>query len=257
MPAPIATIIIIGNEVLTGKVEDRNGPWLLSRLRELGVRVRRLCIVPDVPEVIAETIREAAAASDHVFTTGGVGPTHDDVTVAAVARAFSREVVEDPALRALILSHIGSRPGAALRMARVPQGATLVSSPDLRFPVLRMENVWVFPGVPELLRLKFDAIASHLGGVPIEAAALWIDADESEIAFVLDEVVSQYPEVDIGSYPKLRGGSYRVMLTLEGEDKAIVKKVLDDLCQRLPEGKILGVAENYDPRLPPPLSKPS
>src|ERR1035437_2294400 len=161
-PAPTAAIIVIGDEVLSGKVEELNARFLVRELRALGVAVRRIEVVPDVREDIAAAVRAASAAHDHVFTTGGIGPTHDDVTIAAIALAFAVPVVRGEALAALIGEVSGDRfYERDLRMADVPEGADLISGEGSHhscWPVIAMRNVYILPGVPSILQRKFAAI---------------------------------------------------------------------------------------------------
>jgi len=246
-PAPVAWIVVIGDEILSGKVADTNSPWLLARLRRLGIRVRRVEVVADEVEVVAEAVARAARGADWVFTTGGVGPTHDDVTMQGVARAFGRSLVEHPELADAIRRHVGDPPGAALRMARVPEGARLLVVPSLRYPQVAVENVLVFPGVPSLLRLKFDAVAPLLGGRPVEAAAVFVRVAESVFAETLDAVVAAHPEVRLGSYPHFDAEHYRVMVTLEAEERPPLDVALADLVERLGDAFVHRVDARWDP----------
>lgn len=239
---------MIGDEILSGKFPDANSPWLLARLRTLGVRVRQVQTVPDDVGVIADTVAAAAAGADWVLTTGGVGPTHDDVTMEGIARAFGQDVIEHPELGAIVRAHHGSP--EALRMARVPREARLVHAAGLRFPQVVVRNVWVFPGVPYLLRLKFDAVAGLLGGRPVEAAAVYTTDGESEIAAVLDAVVAAHPRVAIGSYPRFGAPGWRVLLTVEADERPPVDAAVGDLVARLGAERVFRVVARYDPAVP-------
>ncbi|MFN7146897.1 MAG: molybdopterin-binding protein, partial [Myxococcota bacterium] len=157
---PTAAVIVIGNEILTGKFADENGPYLVRRLRELGVDLGRIVVIPDVIEVIASEVRAASSTFDHVFTSGGVGPTHDDLTFPAIAAAFDRPLERNAALVKVIEERSkGPLTTAAYRMAEVPVGAELWWDGDVLFPLVVMKNVAIFPGVPSLFRLKFEAVA--------------------------------------------------------------------------------------------------
>src|SRR6266481_9434111 len=142
-----AAIVVIGNEILTGKSEDKNAIFLITELHSLGVALRRVVIIPDEVEVIAAAVRECAEGFDYVFTSGGVGPTHDDITMEAVARAFGRKVVTHPELERLIRQHFSAseRLAVGLKMAEVPEGAVLNAVGDLRFPTVQVENVYILP----------------------------------------------------------------------------------------------------------------
>lgn len=217
---PSAAIIIIGNEILTGKFADENGPWLISRLRELGCDLGRLVVIPDVPAVIASEVRACSAAFDHVFTTGGVGPTHDDLTFPAVAAAFDVPVERHPTLEGILRRRMGEACNdAALRMAEIPAGAELWWDGEVRYPLVVMRNVVIFPGVPALLRLKFDAVAHRFASVPVRTERLWTESTEPEIADVLTAAAERWPAVAIGSYPRFELQPPRVLVTLEGRDE--------------------------------------
>ena len=156
---PTAGILVIGEEILSAKVEEENARYLVRELRELGVAVRRIDIIPDEIDEIAEAVRGMSGRYDHVFTSGGVGPTHDDVTMAAVAKAFGLRPARNLELEAKIRSAMGSNLHERdLRMADIPDGARLLYGPDgnrARWPVVAVKNVYVLPGVPEIFRLKF------------------------------------------------------------------------------------------------------
>lgn len=212
-----AAVIVIGNEILTGKFADENAPYLIGRLRALGVDLGRVVVIPDTVEGIAAEVRDAAARFDHVFTTGGVGPTHDDLTMAGVAAAFGVPLVRHPELEGILRRHLRERANeAALRMAEVPEGAELWWDGEVRFPLVVMRNVAVFPGVPGLLRLKFEAVAHRFAGVPVACRRLWTAQTEPEIADALTDAAGRWPSVAIGSYPRFELTPPRVLVTLEG-----------------------------------------
>ncbi len=216
-----AAIVIIGNEILSGKFVDENGPFLIRRLRELGCDLGRLVVIPDVPEVIAAEVRACSAAFDHVFTTGGVGPTHDDLTLPSIAAAFGVAVERHPALEAILRKRMGDACNdAALRMAEIPVGAELWWDGEVRYPLVTMKNVAIFPGVPALLRLKFEAVAHRFAGVPVRTERLWTERTEPEIAGALTEAASAWPSVAIGSYPRFELQPPKVLVTLEGRHEA-------------------------------------
>lgn len=219
-PAPTAALIIIGDELLRGKFVDENGPFLLRRLRELGVDVLRVEIIPDDVEIIAEAVARWAPRVDHVLTTGGVGPTHDDMTMAGVSRALGRKLVRDPRLEALLSARMGQRYNeAAARMAEVPEGAELREGGGMGFPQVRAGNVWIFPGVPSLLRRKFDSIAAQLGGQPMGSRRLVTTEHEPQIADALTAAAEAFPTVSIGSYPQFDRPPWTVTVTLDSRDE--------------------------------------
>src|SRR5581483_4500509 len=162
-----AAIVVIGNEILTGKSPDKNASFLIDELHQLGVALRRIVIIPDELDTIAQAVRECAAGFDYVFTSGGVGPTHDDMTIAGIARAFDRRVVRHAQLEAMLRSYFGEGiDEARLRLADIPEDASLLYDSGMRWPVLAVENVYVLPGVPELFRSKFEAIRERFRAAP-------------------------------------------------------------------------------------------
>jgi molybdenum cofactor synthesis domain-containing protein len=234
-----AGIIVIGNEILSGKVVDTNSPYLARELRQLGVELERIVVIPDVIDVIADEVRRQSDAFDLVFTSGGVGPTHDDVTLDGVAKAFGGELVLNESLAARIERAQGSAPNESqLKMARIPSGAVLMDSGDLWLPVVVVENVHVFPGIPSLLQKKFESVKERFRGEPFRLRRVFLTRRESEIASVLNAVLSEFPELQMGSYPRTAGEDFYVMVTLESRDEAYLERSLDELLARLPEGSI-------------------
>ena len=218
---PTAAAIIIGNEILSGKFADENGPWLIQRCRSLGIDLVRVSIIADDIETIADEVRRLAGAVDYVFTTGGIGPTHDDLTMEGIALAFGVELRPHPELIAMIRARMGDAANdAALRMAKVPEGAELWRSDPKRFPVLVCRNVFIFPGVPAYLQAKFDDIASRLGGEPITSSRLVTEQTETEIAAILHEAAELWPSVSIGSYPRFDTKPRTVVVTMDSRTEA-------------------------------------
>jgi molybdenum cofactor synthesis domain-containing protein len=239
-----AGLLIIGNEVLSGRVADENGPFLLGRLRGLGVEVRRLCIVSDDVDEIVWGVRALRRQCDWVITTGGVGPTHDDVTVGAVAAALGREVVRAPELEALIRAALGDAPPPeAFRMADTVAGAELLYSDETRLPAMIVDQVALLPGVPALMRRQFEMLAPRLERAPFVLRQVFLDVGEPVIAAALGRVAKSNPRVAIGSYPCFdRGADHRVKLTLEARDRAAVETAMDALLATLPRGSVLRTA---------------
>jgi molybdenum cofactor synthesis domain-containing protein len=213
-----AAAVIVGNEVLTGKFADENGPYLIGRLRTLGCDLVRLVTIPDEVRVIADEVRRCSAAADHVFTSGGVGPTHDDVTFEGIAGAFGVGLE----LRAELLDVVAQfgmpRNVGTERMARVPIGAELLFHAMPSYPVVRMNNVYVLPGVPKLFKDKFERIAERFAGEAVAVARVYTDEDEWHLAERLTAVADAWPTVAIGSYPRWGEGPFHVILTLESRD---------------------------------------
>jgi molybdenum cofactor synthesis domain-containing protein len=224
MTVPTAAILVIGDEILSGKTDEQNARFLIGELRELGVALRRILTVPDDVEEVAAAARELSEHFNHVFTSGGVGPTHDDVTITGIARAFNRPVIRHPELEAKIRSYFGDEADESrLRMADVPEGAELIPAADLRWPVLACGNVYILPGVPELFRRKFAAIRERFRVEPFFARVVYTQEDEFDIAQRLQEIADAHPQVGIGSYPNFSTPEYRVKLTLESKDAAALE----------------------------------
>jgi FAD synthetase len=229
---PTAGILVIGNEILSGKVVDTNSPYLCRELRTLGVDVERIITIPDDVSVIADHVKAMSQAYDFVFTSGGIGPTHDDLTIDGIAAAFGRKLEHNESIAGRIARATGKPPNASqLKMAQVPSGSTLIDAGDLWFPLVVVENVYIFPGIPELLRKKFESARDRFRGVPFVLKRVYVTRVESEIAEHLHELL-------LGSYPRIQEESFRVLLTLESRDAGYVQRALDSLLGRLPDGSV-------------------
>ena len=231
-----AGVLVIGNEILSGKVVDVNSPYLCRELRALGVDVRRVLTIPDEIELIAKEVRAMSECFDWVFTSGGIGPTHDDLTMEGVSHAFGIPLEVSESIASRIERAVGSAglDESQRKMAMIPRGAHLVDSGDLWFPVVIVRNVHVFPGIPDLLQRKFQSIRERFRGVPFVLRRVFVTQRESEIASVLNALLVEYPELLLGSYPRVGEGAFHVLLTLESRDPDYVKRALDALVRRLP-----------------------
>lgn len=237
-----AGLVVIGNEILSGKVTDTNTPFLARELRSLGVSLERVLVIPDVLEQIAREVAGFSSRYDVVFTSGGVGPTHDDITMEGVAAAFGRPLVEHPELRRAIESYVGPRVNEAhLKMARIPEGAELIVDDKLAFPTVLVGNVYILPGIPELFQAKVVALRDRFRTRPYFLRQVLVRDNETRIAEFLNATLSAFPELLLGSYPKLSDPEYRVRLTLESKDEAYVERALADLVARLPAGCVFRV----------------
>jgi molybdenum cofactor synthesis domain-containing protein len=234
-----AAALVIGNELLSGKVTDANVVELARLLRTRGIELRRVVMILDDLDVIEREVRALAASHTWLFTSGGVGPTHDDVTVEGVARAFDRKVVEDAGLAAMIREHYKERcTEGHLRMALIPEGASLETTPAIRWPTIRVENTWLLPGVPEIFRLKLEVVAAHIGDAgAFVSHAVYTQMDEGHLKPLLDDVVARFPEVFVGSYPKWMDPTYKTKLTFDGRDAARVAAARDAFVKLLPAGE--------------------
>ncbi len=230
---------MIGNELLSGKVEEANVHVLARTLRELGIELQRVVMVLDDIDVIAREVKQLSGMHDWVFTSGGVGPTHDDVTVHAVARAYGVPVVEDPTLAAMLREHYRERcTDGHLQMALVPEGASLETHDSVRWPTIRIGNTWLLPGVPEIFRMKLAAVRGHLaGGVGFVSRSVFTKMDEGDLKALLDRIVERFPDVGVGSYPKWQDPTYKTKLTFDGRDPRRVDAARDAFIALLPEGE--------------------
>ncbi len=234
-----AGIVVIGDEILSGTFADENAQFLIRELRGLGVELRRITVIPDDLPDIADTVLRFAARVDCVFTSGGVGPTHDDVTMAGIARGFGVGVVRSPDLEAKVRGYWGAKLAEPnLRLADVPDGAELVYGTDGVWPVVAFRNVYILPGVPALFKRKFQDISARFRAAPVTLAKVYVAADEGAIAPSLDAVVAAFGDVKLGSYPRFDERDYRVMLTLEGGDGGRVAAAQQDLVARLGESVV-------------------
>jgi molybdenum cofactor synthesis domain-containing protein len=238
-----AAALIIGNELLSGKVHEANLIELARTLRALGVELRRVVMLPDEVEVVAREVLSLSQAHDVVFTSGGVGPTHDDRTVEAIARAFGVGVLTHPRLAMIIQQAWGEAcTEAHLLMARVPEGAELAESPEAEWPTPVMRNVFILPGVPEAFRSKLSTVRRWVKGpLPFVSRAAFTRLDESELKALLDAVVGAHPAVDIGSYPRWFEPTYKTKITFDGKDEALVESALRDFAARLPPDSLVRV----------------
>ncbi len=236
---PTAGILIIGNEILSGKVTDTNSPYLCRELRELGVDVERILTIPDEIDLIAREVRAMSDAYDFVFTSGGIGPTHDDLTMDGVAAAFGIEVERNESIIGR-MERAQNKPvnESQVKMAMIPHGAQLIDAGDLWFPVVVVENVHVFPGIPELLYKKFESIRDRFRGVPFLLKRVYVRRRESDIAEALHELLSEFPQLMLGSYPKIGEEAFHVLLTLESRDAGYLQQALDALLGRLPSDAV-------------------
>ena len=235
-----AGIIIIGNEILSGKVKDVNSTYLCQELRTLGVEVKQIITIPDNSEIIGQTTVDFSERFNWVFTSGGIGPTHDDITVASIAKAFGKDLFECPQIIKLIRKFHGEKmTDAHRRMAMIPIGSELIESLEGRPPQLQFRNIFIFPGIPEYLKIRFSNIKEKFRTTPIVLKEIYLKADEGEIAESLDLTLETFPELMLGSYPNVSGTEYKVKLTLECRDSVYLEKAFNFLYERLPKKHVI------------------
>ena len=231
----LAAIIVIGNEFLSGKVVDTNAPFLTRELRMIGVTLKRILTIPDEVDEIAEAVKEFRPRYDVVFTSGGVGPTHDDVTMEGIAKGLGRRLVRHPAiegrLREFYKEHVND---ARLKMSEVPEGAELLVDGRLGFPTVKCENFYILPGIPELFEQKFEALRERFTATPYTLRVVYTREGEGSIAEHLNATLAAFPDLLLGSYPKLSHPEYTVKLTLESKDPEYVDRALAHLLRLLP-----------------------
>lgn len=230
--AVTAAVIIIGNEVLSGRTVDANLSFLAKALNEAGVRVREARIIPDDEAVIVSTVNACREAFDYVLTTGGIGPTHDDITSASIAKAFGVPLERNrQAMRALEQHY---QPGefneARRKMADIPEGASLIANPVSTAPGFQIGNVFVLPGVPMIMRAMFDGIRPRLrGGEPVLSRSIAAYTTEGAIAAGLGRIQAAHGDVEIGSYPFVRSGRFGVSLVARGTSGESLDAVADEI----------------------------
>lgn len=232
--SPTAAIVLIGNELLSGRTQDTNLAYMATRLAAHGVRVTESRIIPDDESVIVETLNVLRKNNTYVFTTGGIGPTHDDITADCIAKAFNVSIGIHPEAEKILLAYWAERDVKPnedrLRMARIPEGASLVNNPVSAAPGFCMDNVFVFAGVPRIMQAMFDSVLPTLQrGAVIDSVSVQCDLGEGTIAAPLRALQARYPSVDLGSYPGKMEGKYMVTLVARSSDAAQLKTVETEL----------------------------
>ncbi len=225
-----ACVLIIGNEILSGKTQDANLQFLARELAALGIRLDEARVIRDVPEVIATHLNECRARYTYVFTTGGIGPTHDDVTAESVALAFGVDLVLDEDAVRRMRGGRSELNEARLKMARVPAGASLIDNPLSHAPGFRVANVFVLAGIPSVARAMFAALADELvAGSAIQSRSVDVFMREGDIAQSLERIAREHPDAEIGSYPFARDGRYGATLVVRGTDPELLDSVRDQI----------------------------
>ena len=232
-----ACLMLIGNELLSGRTQDKNLAFIAKGLNEMGIQLRAAYVIPDIRETIIGTLNKARAEFDYVFTTGGIGPTHDDITSECVAEAFGVGMFRDPDTVRLMTERVEARGEvmneARLRMATFPEGAEMLKNEISAAPGYKIGNVFVMAGVPRIMQAMFGEAKQHLtGGRKVLARGLAIDLGEGTIADGLAGVQARYRDIDIGSYPQMREGvGFRVSIVLRGTDRERLERAHADVMQ--------------------------
>ncbi|MBM3519813.1 MAG: competence/damage-inducible protein A [Alphaproteobacteria bacterium] len=249
---PTAAVLLIGDEILSGRTKDRNLGYIADYLAALGIDLKEARVVADIEEEIANAVNALRRRYTYVFTTGGIGPTHDDITADSVARAFGVAIGHDPGAVKILTDYfaeIGREANEArMRMARIPAGATLIENPVSKAPGFQMENVFVMAGVPKIMQAMMDVIAPRLArGVPLSVRNIEFLGGEGDIAAPLGDIQARYPAISIGSYPFQAPDGFATNLVLRGRDVTALdratKEVLDVARALVGAGKARGVKE--------------
>ena len=238
-----AALVVIGDEILSGRTEDRNIAQVANWLNPQGIRLLEVRVVPDVQEAIVGAVNALRSKHEYLFTTGGIGPTHDDITVDAIAAAFGVPVIVHPEARRILEDYYRDRPlgltEARLRMARVPEGAELIPNPTSGAPGVRMDNVFILAGVPNIAKAMLEALDGKLeGGTPVVSVTVRAHAAESDVAELLKQVQDQHAGVSIGSYPFYGGGRFGADFVIRSVDGELAEACAEVLRKRLKERDI-------------------
>ena len=239
-----AGVIVIGNEILSGRTQDLNISYIGKKLEGLGIILSEVAVIADIENDIIKKVKEYSAKYDYVFTTGGIGPTHDDITTASIAKAFNVNIIRNKNAVNQMEKHYQSDnlPESRLKMADIPEGAILIKNLVSGAPAFKIENVFVLAGVPEIMRAMFDSLIEHLvSGPPILTSTVCTNLTESKLASGLTLIQQRCSAVSIGSYPFFKQGNFGVNIVLRSTDKDLLlnqHKLIEELVNNL-EGKIL------------------
>lgn len=243
METKTAAIIVIGNEILSGKVTDSNANFFIKHLRDCGVAVKLVVTIPDEIPVIADTLRRVSNGNyDVVFTSGGIGPTHDDVTMAGIAEGLGVPLVRNPMFEKMLRDFYKDKVNEhLLKMADIPEGVELIPAPGLFVPVVKLKNVYIFPGDPTLLEKKFIALKEHFRVSPFYLKRLYTWKQEGDIAQLMHDAEAKFSDVSIGSYPLYANKEYNVQITMESKNESQLQQALDYFLQHIPQKDIIKV----------------
>ena len=236
-----ACLLIIGDEILSGRTRDANLTYLATWLNDHGIRLAEARVIPDDEAVIASAVNACRQTFDYIFTTGGIGPTHDDITAASVAEAFGVDLVFDPKALEILGDYYGSDEftEARKRMARVPKGATLIENPASLAPGFQIENVFVLAGVPAVMRAMLESLEDRLeGGTPVSSKTETVFCPESKVAEILETLQLRHGNASVGSYPFYRDGRIGTCVVVRAESSVHIERALEDLRHALDKAEI-------------------
>ena len=242
MANPTAAMLVIGDEILSGRTRDSNSGFLAGELTRHGINLREIRVIADDTAAIVAAVRALSAAHDHLFTSGGIGPTHDDITADAVAEALNvRLAVRDDA-RAILAAHYAKSGTelnpARLRMARIPDGAALIENPVTAAPGFTIGNVHVMAGVPSVFEAMVASVLPLIaGGEPLLSQSWRILRGEGEVAAPLAAIAADYPDLSIGSYPFHQSGAHGTNIVMRGTDPGLLNAAMTRLARQFPDGR--------------------
>lgn len=227
-----AAIIVIGDEILSGRTKDKNIGWLAEELNGMGIMLVEARVIPDIKQVIIDTVLEMSRKCDLVFTSGGIGPTHDDITTDAIAAAFGKAVIRHPEAEAVLRKHYANTDiefnAARQKMADIPQDAALIDNPASAAPGFVLENVYVLPGVPSILQAMFGGLKPQLpGGLPMTRITVQCATGEGNIATILESVQTRHKGISVGSYPWFKPGQFGTAVVVSGLDAAVTAQAAE------------------------------
>ncbi len=247
-----AAVILIGNELLSGSIQDKNLAHIAKQLEVRGIRIRETRIIPDIESEIVDAVNHLRNKFDYVFTTGGIGPTHDDITSDSIAAAFGvanviQQTVFDQIAMRFEQKGIPFTP-AAQRMAHAPEGAEIIATQHSIIPGYRIGNVFVMAGVPSIMRLMLEGVIEHLQtGLQIHNSSIHANVGEGEIAAQLEIIQNQHPDIDIGSYPQDKNSEfsdYRVIFVIKGTDKTEIDQACEKILSACIEGNFEAIRKD-------------
>jgi len=247
--SPTAAVLLIGDEILSGRTKDKNLGFIADYLTVLGIDLKEARVVPDIEDEIVNAVNALRKRYTYVFTTGGIGPTHDDITADAVAKAFGVPIDHNPEAVEILLAHFkqnGREPNEArMRMARTPKGASLIDNPVSKAPGFQIGNVFVMAGIPKVMNVMMEELASRLErGKPITSRTVTIQGGEGDVAKPLKDIQERYPNVIIGSYPFESPQGFATNLVLRSRDDEILADAVKEVQQMAAElttsGKVRG-----------------
>lgn len=233
---PTAAFLIVGNEILSGRTLDKNLGYLASELTKSGIRLIESRVVPDVESEIISAVKALSGKATYVFTSGGIGPTHDDITAEAVAKAFDTRLIKHPEAVRLLEEHYAGTENelneARLKMAHVPEGSKLIDNPVSKAPGFNIANVYVMAGVPRIMQAMVQAVLPSLkSGPKVHSMTVSAAVKEGDVAKPLAKLQDEFPGVDIGCYPYHRAGGFGASLVARSTDTALLEKVYDAMVQ--------------------------